>query len=123
MEKLEKESKKAYAAALLVKRRKELGRLPLRKDFDDKTVCFIKQVLGPWPRALEAAGLKEASSVSQKEKNRLKHEAQRKRRKLGKRAKRQEQSPEMVSQAGAGRNRQVKDAVKLPENSTENDSE
>ena len=39
---------------------KELGRLPQKEDFDDSTRSRIKAFLGPWPRALEAAGLKEA---------------------------------------------------------------
>lgn len=33
-------------------------RLPRRSDFTDSEVCAIKARLGPWPRALEAAGLK-----------------------------------------------------------------
>lgn len=36
-----------------------LQRYPARADFPDDTVCLIKARLGPWPRALEAAGLKE----------------------------------------------------------------
>lgn len=33
-------------------------RYPQRHDFTDAEVCAIKAQLGPWPRALEAAGLK-----------------------------------------------------------------
>lgn len=33
-------------------------RYPQRRDFTDAEVCAIKAQLGPWPRALEAAGLK-----------------------------------------------------------------
>lgn len=33
-------------------------RYPQRKDFENDEVCAIKAFLGPWPRALEAAGLK-----------------------------------------------------------------
>ncbi len=118
---MEKECKKAYAAELLSKRRDELGRLPLRKDFDAETACFIKQVLGPWPRALEAAGLKEAARVSRKEKNRLKHEALRKRRKLEKRAKRLGETPGEAFPAGADEGRRMKETV-FPRDSRGNGS-
>lgn len=37
----------------------ELGRLPQKSDFDPVTLSRIKAFLGPWPRALEAAGLKQ----------------------------------------------------------------
>lgn len=33
-------------------------RYPQRGDFSPEIVCAIKAVLGPWPRALEAAGIK-----------------------------------------------------------------
>ncbi len=33
-------------------------RYPKRADFSPEEVCAIKAFLGPWPRALEAAGLK-----------------------------------------------------------------
>ena len=36
-----------------------LGRIPQKGDFDEATRSRIKAYLGPWPRALEAAGLKE----------------------------------------------------------------
>ena len=32
-------------------------RLPKKEDFDEATRSRIKAYLGPWPRALEAAGL------------------------------------------------------------------
>ena len=35
-------------------------RYPARKDFTVGEVNAIKSFLGPWPRALEAAGIKEA---------------------------------------------------------------
>lgn len=34
------------------------GRYPCRSDFTDVEVMGIKAHLGPWPRALEAAGIK-----------------------------------------------------------------
>ena len=36
----------------------ELTRYPQRSDFNDDEVNAIKSFLGPWPRALEKAGLK-----------------------------------------------------------------
>lgn len=51
--------KKEWAAGLLRQKGNELGRLPKKEDFDETTRSRIKAFLGPWPRALEAAGLKE----------------------------------------------------------------
>ena len=48
-----------WAVAELKKKFEELGRLPKKADFDEITRARIKAFLGPWPRALEAAGLKE----------------------------------------------------------------
>lgn len=53
------EEKKAWAEDLLRQKYIELGRLPTKKDFDSATCAQIKAYLGPWPRALEAAGLKQ----------------------------------------------------------------
>ena len=64
--------KREYAIELLKNKSSELGRLPKRADFSDSDVCLIKQKLGPWPRALEAAGLKEPPAVSRIDKNREK---------------------------------------------------
>lgn len=55
---LKPEEKKAWAEELLRKKFEELGRLPTKKDFDNADCARIKAFLGPWPRALEAAGLK-----------------------------------------------------------------
>lgn len=49
---------KSWAIAQLQQKQKELGRMPHKADFDDATRARIKVFLGPWPRALEAAGLK-----------------------------------------------------------------
>lgn len=46
------------AIALLREKHEELGRLPKKEDFSGENVSRIKSKLGPWPRALEAAGLK-----------------------------------------------------------------
>ena len=35
-----------------------ISRYPQRSDFTDKEVVAIKAFLGPWPRALEIAGIK-----------------------------------------------------------------
>ncbi len=49
---------------LLTNKQKEIAlrgekRYPYRSDFSDREVTAVKAFLGPWPRALEAAGLKE----------------------------------------------------------------
>lgn len=54
------EKKRAWAEDLLRKKYAELGRLPTKKDFDAVACSQIKAYLGPWPRALESAGLKES---------------------------------------------------------------
>lgn len=38
--------------------KKGLTRYPQRSDFEQSEVVAIKAFLGPWPRALEAAGVK-----------------------------------------------------------------
>ncbi len=52
------EDKKLWAEELLRQKAEKLGRLPHKDDFDEATRSRIKAFLGPWPRALEAAGLK-----------------------------------------------------------------
>lgn len=52
----------------------ELGRLPHKDDFDEPTRSRIKAFLGPWPRALEAAGLKEPKANNKKRKRNKKGE-------------------------------------------------
>ena len=68
------------AKALLRAKGEALGRLPVRSDFSESDVMLIKSALGPWPRALEAAGLKEPSA-ERKAKNAIKRKMTRKRRK------------------------------------------
>lgn len=58
--------KKQWAIDLLKSKSSELGRLPKKEDFDEPTRSRIKAYLGPWPRALEAAGLKEISKAKAK---------------------------------------------------------
>lgn len=64
------EEKKNYAAELLRQKAKEVGRIPKKDDFDEVSVSRIKAFLGPWPRALEYAGLKEAKPRTKKSKKR-----------------------------------------------------
>lgn len=66
------DEKKCWAEELLRQKSKELGRLPRKDDFDEPTRSRIKAFLGPWPRALEAAGLKEARVLPEKSKKRKK---------------------------------------------------
>ena len=66
------DEKKSLAEDLLRQKHKELGRLPRKDDFDEPTRSRIKAFLGPWPRALEAAGLKEPRMVPEKSKKRKK---------------------------------------------------
>ena len=56
------ERKKEWAIETLRVKYEELGRLPKKSDFDVVTLSRIKAFLGPWPRALEAAGLKETKN-------------------------------------------------------------
>ena len=69
------EEKRFLAEELLRQKYKELGRLPHKDDFDEPTRSRIKAFLGPWPRALEAAGLKEPRAVPEKSKKRKKSAA------------------------------------------------
>ena len=65
------DKKKSWAEELLRTKSMELGRLPHKDDFDEPTRSRIKAFLGPWPRALEAAGLKEPK-VNNKKRKRVK---------------------------------------------------
>ena len=47
-----------WAIRQLQQKAAEQGRLPRKADFDEADRARIKAFLGPWPRALEAAGLK-----------------------------------------------------------------
>ncbi len=48
-----------WAKEMLIKKASELGRIPMKTDFEEADRARIKAFLGPWPRALEKAGLKE----------------------------------------------------------------
>lgn len=55
------QEKREWALDALRRKHGELGRLPTKADFPDVERGRIKAWLGPWPRALEMAGLKEVS--------------------------------------------------------------
>lgn len=79
---------------LLQAKRQELlargeDRLPHRSDFEDEAVVAVKSFLGPWPRALEEAGLKEPRSGDRQEKNREKRRRARRRARNARRAARE----------------------------------
>lgn len=59
---MKSDEKKSWAEELLHQKKEELGRMPRKDDFDEPTRSRIKAFLGPWPRALEAVGLKESKS-------------------------------------------------------------
>ncbi|MCM1364535.1 MAG: hypothetical protein NC215_06125 [Ruminococcus sp.] len=52
------DNKKNWAIEMLKEKADELERIPKKDDFDEVTRSRIKAYLGPWPRALETAGLK-----------------------------------------------------------------
>ena len=49
-----------------------LSRYPQRSDFEDREVVAIKAFLGPWPRALEAAGIKPPRDDDRSQRNKEK---------------------------------------------------
>ena len=63
---MKSENKIEWAVLQLQQKQQELQRLPKKDDFDDVTKAQIKAFLGPWPRALEKAGLKEPKAKSNK---------------------------------------------------------
>ena len=70
--------KQTQCIALLQETAKALGRLPQKSDFDPEVMGQIKNLLGPWPRALEAAGLK-AQNTRQEQKLQKRIRAKRRR--------------------------------------------
>ncbi len=46
-----------------------LLRYPQRSDFEDREVVAIKAFLGPWPRALEEAGVKPPREIDRQQRN------------------------------------------------------
>ena len=80
------------AAELLRRKSAELGRLPVKTDFSPEETARIKAALGPWPRALEAAGLKEPKERSTLEKNREKRKKKERLRRRENQKKREEEA-------------------------------
>ena len=75
-------------------------RLPKRSDFADEAVMAIKAYLGPWPRALEAAGLKEPPPSDRLERNREKRIRAKRRRLEQLKAVRQSVAPDLPPAPG-----------------------
>ena len=59
---------KDLCISMIRRKYEEIGRLPKKSDFSDEEVARIKSFFGTWPRALEAAGVKEPKSVTKKQK-------------------------------------------------------
>ncbi|MBR6740574.1 MAG: hypothetical protein IKM04_05875 [Clostridia bacterium] len=70
----DKKYTKEDCIVLLKSKYSQLGhsRFPCRADFSEDEVVAIKAFLGPWPRALEAAGIKPPRDGDRLEKNREK---------------------------------------------------
>ena len=60
------EEKREWAVKMLQQKAGELERLPKKADFEVVEFQRIKAVLGPWPRALESAGLKQRKPKPQR---------------------------------------------------------
>lgn len=57
---------------LLWNKQKQVNRYPRKSDFSEEEVAMIKSFFGPWPRALEAAGIKEPREADKKAKRQQK---------------------------------------------------
>lgn len=57
------DTQRSWAISQLQQKAQELACAPKKSDFDEATRARIKAFLGPWPRALEAAGLKKPKAV------------------------------------------------------------
>ena len=73
----DKKLRKEDCIILLKSKYKELqdggdDRYPKRSDFDEREVVAIKAFLGPWPRALEAAGIKPPKDDDRAQRNKEK---------------------------------------------------
>lgn len=63
--------RREWAIGQLRQKAEELGKLPRKADFVDVDCIRIKAALGPWPRALEAAGLKTPKTEAEKKRRRI----------------------------------------------------
>lgn len=70
----QKKYSKEDCVRLLLEKYSELekARYPQRSDFDEAEVVAIKAFLGPWPRALEAVGIKPPRNDDRLQRNREK---------------------------------------------------
>ncbi len=59
-----------WAIRMLIEKAEVTHRIPLKTDFEEADRARIKAFLGPWPRALEKAGLKEAKIKESKQQKR-----------------------------------------------------
>ena len=75
-----RENKQEQAITMLKMKQVEINRLPKKGDFEPYEISFIKSMLGPWPRALETAGLKPISKHYLEKRHRTINEKMRKRR-------------------------------------------
>ena len=80
---------KEDCVTILCEKKKELekngvSRFPARSDFTNEEIVAIKAFLGPWPRALEAAGIKDADPTREEEKKQKRIELKRKKTELKK---------------------------------------
>lgn len=69
---MEYDERQKQCIQLLQERARALSRVPKKGDFSEETMCQIKNLLGPWPRALEAAGLKESTQAEREQRIREK---------------------------------------------------
>jgi len=70
------------------------NRYPQRNDFSDEEVAAIKSFFGPWPRALEAAGVKPPRSDDRATHNKEKRIRAKRRRTMAKKQKTEENQNE-----------------------------
>lgn len=58
---------------ILQQKFKEKGEFPKKGDFSPEEVTLIKGYFGPWPHALEEAGIKPSKKEEKLQKNKQKH--------------------------------------------------
>ena len=75
--------------------REGFDRYPKRADFEEAQVVAIKAFLGPWPRALEEAGIKPPRNGDRLERNRQKRIAAKRRRNAERKNKTVPEDPEI----------------------------
>ena len=63
---------KEYCIEILQRKYKETGVYPKKADFTVQEMATIKSYFGPWPRALEAAGIKEPKETDKTERRQRK---------------------------------------------------